>query len=370
MPPGAGALRVLMTADTVGGVWTYALELASALSAQGAVVSLATMGAPLTRDQRTEIRGRRGLDVHESTYRLEWMEDPWADVAAAGDWLLALEERLQPDIVHLNGYAHGSLPWLTPTVMVAHSCVLSWWRAVKGGDAPARWDRYRREVARGLRAADVLVAPSRWMLDAAERHHGRARRACVIPNARRPDLFEPAPKEPFVLAAGRVWDEAKNLRCLDRVAARLSWPVKLAGAVEHPDGGRVELGRAEALGHLPPAELAAWLGRAAIYASPALYEPFGLSALEAGLAGCALVLADIPSLREVWGDAAVFVPPQDDDAWAEALNTLARDHGRRAALAVSARRRARSFTPERMARAYRTTYEHARSARARVEATA
>ena len=59
--------------------------------------------------------------------------------------------------------------------------------------------------------------------------------------------------------------------------------------------------------------------RAAIYALPARYEPFGLSALEAALSGCALVLGDIPSLREVWGDAAVFVPPDDAGGLRDAL---------------------------------------------------
>ena len=57
------------------------------------------------------------------------------------------------------------------------------------------------------------------------------------------------------------------------------------------------------LGSLSPRALAAWLARAAIYCLPARYEPFGLSVLEAALSGCALVLGDIPSLREIWDDA-------------------------------------------------------------------
>src|SRR5205085_5739506 len=166
---------------------------------------------------------------------------------------------------------------------------------------------------------------------------------------RRADLFEPHPKEPFVLAAGRVWDEAKNLLCLDRVAARLRWPVRLAGAADHPHGGRVELAHAEALEHLAPAELAAWMGRAAIYALPARYEPFGLSALEAALAGCALVLGDIPSLREVWADTALYVRPEDTDGLEGALRMLIEDESLRLELAAQARSRALMFSPQRMA---------------------
>ena len=55
-----------------------------------------------------------GLTVCESPFKLEWMEDPWSDVARAGDWLLGLEEAIQPDVVHLNSYVHGALSWHSP----------------------------------------------------------------------------------------------------------------------------------------------------------------------------------------------------------------------------------------------------------------
>jgi len=124
--------RVLLTADTVGGVWTYAVDLARGLSARGVEVALATMGAPLSDAQRETAERIPGLLVFESGFRLEWMEDPWRDVERAGDWLLGLEARFGPDLVHLNGYAHAALPWSAPKLVVAHSCVLSWWSAVKG----------------------------------------------------------------------------------------------------------------------------------------------------------------------------------------------------------------------------------------------
>jgi glycogen(starch) synthase len=71
--------------------------------------------------------------------------------------------------------------------------------------------------------------------------------------------------------------------------------------------------------------------------------------LEAALAGCALVLGDIPSLRESWRGAAELVAPDDDDALAHALRMLACDPARRAALAARSQARARRFAPERMA---------------------
>src|SRR5215217_9067912 len=164
-------MKILMTADTVGGVWTYALEVADALAPHDIEVELATMGRPLDHDQRAELARSAVAGLHESAFALEWEDDPWEDVDRAGRWLLELEERVAPDLVHLNGYAHGSLPWTAPAVVVAHSCVLSWWEAVRGEQAPATWERYRSAVEAGLRAASAVVAPTAAMLAALERHY-------------------------------------------------------------------------------------------------------------------------------------------------------------------------------------------------------
>src|SRR3954454_20769962 len=115
--------KILMTADPLGGVWTYALELARML--EGVEVALATMGGPLTSEQRLEVAGLPNTSLFESHFKLEWMEDPWRDVDAAGEWLLRLESDLKPDLIHLNGYVHGSLSWNSPTLLVGHSCVMS-----------------------------------------------------------------------------------------------------------------------------------------------------------------------------------------------------------------------------------------------------
>ena len=349
-----------MTADTVGGVWTYAIELARALEGRGAEVALATMGERPSPDQRAEVRALPGVELFESTYRLEWMDEPWDDVARAGEWLLDLAARLAPDVVHLNGYAHGALPWPAPVLAVGHSCVLSWWRAVKGADAPPEWARYRDAVRRGLRAADLVVAPTRAMLRALHRHYGPLPRARVIPNGRDPARFAPADKDAFVLTVGRLWDEAKNVAAVDRVAPELTWPVYVAGEERHPSGRTSRFDGAHALGKLAAGELTSWYARAAVYALPARYEPFGLSALEAGLSGCALVLGDIPSLREVWGDAALFVHPERPAELRDALGGLIRDAARRRELGARARERALEYTAASMASAYLDAYGHLR----------
>jgi glycogen synthase len=349
-------VKLLMTADAVGGVWSYALELARALRALDVDIVLATQGAPLGREQRRAATRLENVRLEESVYRLEWMAEPWSDLRRGDDWLLELEAKHSPDIVHLNDLTRGGLPWRAPALIVAHSCVLSWWRAVKREPAPAEWAEYRRRVTASLCAADLVVAPSAAMLAALQRHYGPLAATRVLHNGRDPARFPIGEKESFVFAAGRVWDEGKNLAALGRVAAHLEWPVFIAGDARHPDGGVVRCGRARLVGPLAENVLARWYAAAPIYALPAKYEPFGLSVLEAALAGCALVLGDIASLRELWDGAAVFVDPWDEAALARALGALIADPRRRRARLALSRSQAFRLSARRMGERYVTTY--------------
>ena len=355
-------MKILISTDTVGGVLTYTAELAAALEAQGDEVAVAAMGPRLRREQRRLLPRR----VHESGYRLEWMEDPWDAVAAAGRWLLELEEAERPDVVHLCSYSHGAVPFRSPKLVVAHSCVLSWWRAVHGTEAPGSWNRYREETGAGLAAADTVIAPTQAILRELERDHDLPPgRTAVVHNGtplatgrKYPYMEGNGPvgeeKEALVLGSGRFWDPAKNLAALDAAAAELQWPVVVAGDLR---GGAAPR-HATSVGVLSPARLAKLRRRASIYAAPALYEPFGLGILEAAAARCALVLGDIPSLRELWSDAAIFVDPRDPEALGEALTGLAGDRWLRTALADRAQRRAASYSIERAAHAYHRLYEN------------
>ena len=344
--------RILMTADTVGGVWTYALELTRSLQPYHIEVLLATMGPPPSAAQRKDAHKITNLDLFKSDYKLEWMSDCWSDVKRAGDWLLHLENRLRPDVVHLNGYAHANLPWNSPTLLVGHSCVFSWWHSVHGVEPPPEWQRYKDEVRSGLRAADLVVTPSAAMLRALNNHYGRLRSSMVIHNGRDPQYFKPEAKQPFIFSAGRVWDAAKNIDRVADVARELPWPVFVAGDLQH----RSETKQCRWLGSLSESELQPWFAAASVYALPALYEPFGYTPLEAALSGCALVLGDIESLREIWRDAAVFIDPNDSHALKGELLNLIENDKRRRNMAQRARERALEFTSERMAENYFAAY--------------
>lgn len=347
-----------MTTDTSGGVWPYALLLSKGLLARGIKVFLATMGGPLAAAQREEIRELgAGLHLCESQFRLEWMEEPWGEVAAAGRWLLALEQVHRPDVVHLNCYTLATLPWAAPVLVAAHSCVFSWWHAVKHCPPPRDWSVYRDSVAAGLAAADFVVAPSAWMLEELRRYYRGIGPAKIIPTGIHPSLEEPPrAKESSILCVGRLWDQARNAAGLAAIAARLPWPVKIAGETRGPDGETVSFEGVTLLGRRSARDLRADYRRARIYALPARYEPFGLSILEAASAGCALVLGDIKSLREIWHGAALFVPPDDSEALRRAISGLIADEGWTDALARAARARALTLTAVRMTDAYLETY--------------
>jgi glycosyltransferase involved in cell wall biosynthesis len=352
-----GPRRVLMTTDTVGGVWTFSLELCAELCGRGATVLLAACGGEPDAAQRAAAQRIAGLELCTSRAKVEWMQDPWRDVDWTGAWLLELARRFRPDLVHLNEYSHAALDWPAPVVVVGHSCVLSWFAAVRHEQAPPAWDEYGRRVRAGLAAADLVVAPTAAMLAALQRYHGPLPRTRVIMPGAQPERFRPGDKEPMIFSAGRLWDEAKNVAALVRVAAELPWPVVVAGpAAFDGHGGEVRLPGVRSLGRVSQEARARWLGRASIYALPARYEPFGLSALEAALAGCALVLGDLQSLREVWGRAAVFVPPDEPDALAAALRRLVRDRDERHALARAGRARALELGARRMGTAYLSAY--------------
>lgn len=345
-----------MTADTTSGVWTYVLELVQALQEYGVSVVLATIGAPLTCGQRAEVACLPTVEVCESNCKLEGMENPWHDIKRVGEWLLQLEERVQPDVVHLNDYAYAALAWHAPTLLVGHSCVLSWWQAVRGKSVPEGCDRYRRDIAHGLHSANLVLAPSHTMLAALREHYGPFPAGRVVPNGRDPALFRPGVKENCVLTVGELWDEAKNVAALAHIAPQLSWPLYIAGEKQHFSEGAAQVHNVHVLGRLSPQVLAPWFARAAVYALPARYEPCGLSVIEAGLAGCALVLRDIASLRETWDGAAVFVPPDDPEVLGATLEALRTDPVWRQVMAARARRRAVTFTPQRMAAGYMTAY--------------
>ena len=332
-------MKILMTTDAVGGVWQYSLDLATGLSQRGAGLLLATLGPRPSDAQRQQASSIPGITLTESDYPLEWMNNPWSGVDASGHWLRQLQANYCADLIHLNGYSHGVLAWNKPVVIVAHSCVFSWWRAVHGAVPGPQWAEYKTRVMQGLKAASAIVAPTVAMANnLATEYDVAVDKITSIANfSLVPRTVSPA-KQPVIVAAGRIWDEAKNLKPLSALAPRLQWELRIAD------------------GTLTHANLCHEMTRASIFAHPSLYEPFGLSVLEAARSHCCLVLSDIPSLRELWDGAALFIDPRDTQEWVSQLNHLAGDEDHRNHLARLASARSEIYEVERSIQGYWKLY--------------
>jgi glycogen(starch) synthase len=350
--------RLLMTADAVGGVWTYVQALLTALAGRIECV-LAIIGpgpdAAALRALDNACATSR-LSIEHRPYPLEWMPGGIDGLPHVRRWMAELSATFKPDVVHLNGFAYGSADLRAPMLIVAHSCVRTWWRAVKGSGAPCAWDEYSREVRRGLAAASLVVAPTAAMLDGLRREYSFEGPAWTIANGLPGPLPLSRDREPLIFAAGRVDDEAKGIRVLEQAAGGLPWPLVIAGGTAVSGQVSQSGTTPRYLGRVDRSVVMAWMNRAAIYAWPAIYEPFGLSVLEAAQRGCALVLSDIPSLRELWDEAALFVEPGSVAAWRAALDALASDANRMNRLSRAAHDRARQYTSHIMSARYLDAY--------------
>ena len=336
--------RVLMTLDAVGGVWRYAIDLARGLNRSGIGCVLAGVGPPPGADAALDLPDSELVWIGET---LDWMTEDEAILDSLPATLVSLARTHRCDLLHLNLPSQAvGMPGGPPVLVASHSCVPTWWDAVRATPLPERWAWQRHRNRRGLDRADRVLAPSASHAAALARSYGPVERLSVVRNAT-DGACGAYDKEPFVLAAGRWWDEAKDASTLDLAARASPWPVRMAGSLCGPGGQRVPILHAEALGALPPASMRGLMRRAAIFASPSRYEPFGLAVLEAAAQGAALVLSDIPTFRELWDGAALFVPATDHAGFAEAIATLAADAGQRRDLGRRAARIACGLTPAR-----------------------
>jgi glycosyltransferase involved in cell wall biosynthesis len=346
--------RILITTDTVGGVWTYATTLARALAQRRCEVVLVTLGPPPRPEQIAALVFSPNISVEVTDFALEWMDPEGRDLARAKRGLSQIAWQVKPDLVHLNGFREALCNWPAPVVLAAHSCVRSWWRACRGTDPDEpRWNEYVARVKEALAACDRWVAPTAAFRDEMLKLYAPPSCGRVIHNGLAGASISRA-KEPFIVAAGRLWDEAKNVHAVSSIAAELPWPVKLVGPLAslHSTPSCIEF-----LGELPRAQVLECMARADIYVAPARYEPFGLCALEAALARCALVLSDIPSFAELWSGAALFVEPENRRELIATLQHLCAEDRMRSRLQAAAAERAARYSAEMMGDAYCELYD-------------
>ena len=358
-------MRVVVTTDTLGGVWTYTRELVTELLRRGIQVTLVSFGNIPEADQCAWMEGLKDLDFRPTAFKLEWMQDSEEDLKASADYLLGIIHEVEPDLIHLNQFYYGAVECDVPKLVVAHSDVVSWWVAVHGDEPrPGGWiNKYREIVSRGLAGATMVAAPSRWMLEQIIRHYGRPAATAVVYNGRNPKLLNPhLTKELAALSVGRLWDAGKNVALLTQFEPPVS--IYIVGTERHPDrgaGAKISSAgwkRIHFRGQQSEEALRDLFARTAVYAATSRYEPFGLAPVEAALSRCAIVANDIPTFRELWGEAAMYFKVNDAESLREQIVRLTSDRelcSRYAALAYELA--LKRFTSERMVDDYLNLYE-------------
>lgn len=267
-----------------------------------------------------------------------WWEQTWLRAAVRAD---------RPDVFFAPAYT-APLGIDVPLAVTIHDVSFfahpEWFRAREG-------IRRRWLTGRAAAAASVVLTDSRFSRDEIVSHLGvQPARVRVIP----PGVTQrtaPAPgstRESIVLFVGSMLNRRRLPDLIAAFAsatktipgARLvivgddrSWPPQDLRAFAAAEG---VADRTELRSYVPDEELARLYSEASVFGFLSEYEGFGLTPLEALAAGVPPVVLDTPVAREVYGEAAMFVPPYDVHAAAAALRTLLTSPAARAAVLARA----------------------------------
>lgn len=364
-------MRVVMNleqllAPSPGGVGRYAAKLAVHLQELG--VEVLPVVARHSEEEARAAWARHGLISLPAPRRLALPRPLLYDTWNVLGWPAPLGRRQKADVVHAPSLA---VPPKSGAALVVTVHDAGPWRHPEAFTARGRW--FHRAGARAAaRRADVVLTGTQAAADELSELAGLAAGRCrVVPyGVDVPSAPPPAGElqavlsrhglqgKPYVLWVGAL-EPRKGVGTLVAamaLLARQSPPGPRAALVLAGPPGWQHTGLVNdadcavlgpdlhRLGWVDDAELQALYAGAAAFAFPSRHEGFGLPVLEAMAAGVPVVASDIPALREVAGDDAVFVAPADAPAWAAALGTLLSAPDRDQERAEAGRRRAARYS--------------------------
>lgn len=355
-------LSFLFTTDCVGGVFTQTMALARDFIWRGAIVIVGTIGPQPRADQIAEIAAT-GAEWAPLAGALDWMARDENDVADTAQGIADFARRRRVTSVHLHAPAYAAFGFDWPHVAACHSCHATWWAAVHPGEAiPDDLAWRARLTGTGLARARDTIAPSHSFAAALAEQYRLDRMPVAIPNGAEPDSLPPVKIRHGAVAAGRFWDPAKNLDGLRTVAEQLTQDLVALGPLPDAVLPTSPL-RLKTHGAVPRNTVRERFAAAQVFVSSALYEPFGLAALEAAQAGLALVLSDIPAHRENWDGVAIFRDPRDTDGLVRVINQLFANPDEAEERGLCAQERAARFSVERMGETTALTHLNPRKGR-------
>jgi glycosyltransferase involved in cell wall biosynthesis len=335
------ALETQFAAGTPTGLGVYAQKVASSLRARGDI-------------ELVELEDAR-YDVWRFDRRVFW------DQFAAP----RLARKLRANVIHFTG---GTLPLWTP-----HPCVLTlhdlaWLGGAVTGRAHSRW--YFGTLQRRLaHRADRIAADTEVSRNEIVKRLGMSPSKVAVTGAGVDDAWFKLERRrsdpPYFLAVGTV-EARKDLETAVRAIVSLAGVRLVSVGPQTKYAARVlavarELAvadRVELRGYVSEETLHELYAGATALVFPSRYEGFGLPPLQALAAGVPVVAADIPVLREVLGDCALWARPGDAESFTDRLRqALAHDPGLRE-MGERGRMHARQLTwatvADRLVRVYRS----------------
>jgi glycosyltransferase involved in cell wall biosynthesis len=311
--------RVLMVlATSTGGVGRHVRSLVDRLDAD------VTVAGPVSTNGVFGFPSYAAVDIGSSPH-------PVRDAKAAVEL-----RRLAAgaDLVHAHGLRAGAL------VPATKPLVVTWHNAQLGGSRIGAL--LERHVAR---RATVTLGASQDLVDHA--------RSCGAPDARLapvaapalvPTGRDPGLGHPLVLAVGRLHPQKGYDVLLAALPQLGDCTVAVAG--DGPLADELEAAAPQVRWLSRRDDVADLYAAADVVVLPSVWEARSLTAQEALRAGRPLVAADVGGIRELVGDGAVLVPPNDPTALAEAVRELLADPAYAAALAARGRAVAASWPDE------------------------
>ncbi len=391
-----------------GGLNVYVVELSRRLAAAGVEVEVATRRTSGAQEDLVRLGpGVTVRHVDAGPYEGLVKEELPGQLCAFTAGLMRAAAQAPDghyDLVHSHYWLSGQVGWLfaerwgVPLVHTMHTMARVKNAALAAGDVPEPRGRLIGEQ-QVVDAADRLIANTDDEAADLAHHYGAdPARVASVPPGVDTELFAPGDRAAararlglpadadLLLFVGRI-QPLKGPDVLVAAAARLramrggrDRPLVVA-VLGGPSGSGLArptalLEQASALGlddvllTRPPVarpELADWYRAADLVTVPSHNESFGLVALEAQSCGTPVVAAAVGGLRRAVDDgvSGVLVPGHDPDRWADVLEELLADPGRRAELGRAAVRHAAGFGWDRTAAAVLAEYDHAASTFAR-----
>jgi glycosyltransferase involved in cell wall biosynthesis len=313
--------------------------------------SLLSIGPLPSRNEISRVK-QEGFALNCFEGPLEWTAASKDDLCSSAQAIKSLAQTLRVNSIHLHSPAFAAFNLDLPTVAVNHSCVKTWWRAMRHKPIPPDLNWRGDLIRNGMFSCNRIVAPSKHYADLIRDAYNLRESPSVIYNGVTSQAqSKMAMPGSFIFSAGRLWDEAKNFAALDVVASLIEDLIHVAGPLTSPMNDSLAFAYLHHIGVLDSFEMRAVLARRPIFIAPARFEPFGLTVLEAASHGCPLVLNDIPTLRELWDGAASFVDMGNPCRVALTLQSLRGDLKRCEDLGAKAYERSKRYSMEACAKA-------------------